>query len=136
MQTVQPTRLLRHVLIADAIVSGLMGLLMVFDANVLSHWFAIPASGLRYAGLVLLPYAALVGLLSTRNPMPRALVLAVIACNALWAIDCMLLLAAGWLSPTWLGSAFVLLQAWGVAVFACLQWVGLRRAQGQRSARA
>ena len=136
MQTVQPTRLLRHALLADAIVSGLMGLLMVFDANVLSNWFAIPASWLRYAGLVLLPYAAIVGFLWTRSPMPRALVLAVIVCNALWAIDCMLLLGTGWLSPTWLGSAFVLLQAWGVAMFACLQWVGLRRAQGQGTAMA
>ncbi|MCG5262906.1 hypothetical protein EM868_20290 [Cupriavidus gilardii] len=136
MQTVQPTRLLRHVLLADAIVSGLMGLLMVFDAAVLSNWFAIPAPWLRYAGLVLLPYAAIVGFLSTRSPMPRAVVMAVIVCNALWAVDCMLLLGTGWLSPTWLGSAFVLLQAWGVLLFACLQWVGLRRSPTQRNAMA
>jgi hypothetical protein len=35
----------------------------------------------------------------------------------------------GWVAPTWLGYAFVLVQAVVVALFAELQFFGLRRAR-------
>jgi len=55
-------------------------------------------------------------------------VIAVIAGNALWALDSALLLATDWLSPTTAGQVVVALQALGVAAFAALQYAGLRRA--------
>jgi hypothetical protein len=39
----------------------------------------------------------------------------------------LLLLASGWVKPTWLGELFVLLQAAAVGVFAYLEYGGLRR---------
>jgi hypothetical protein len=132
MQSFVPAPLLRHALLADAAVSGLMGLAMVFDAPLLEHWFAIPAHWLRYAGVGLLPYAAIVAFLATRPVLPRAAVWAVIVCNAMWAIDCMLLLMGGWLSPALPGRVFVMVQAWGVLMFGALQWLGLRRSTAGR----
>jgi hypothetical protein len=55
------------------------------------------------------------------------MVWAVVACNVLWAMDCVALLFTGWIDPSLLGVAFLLMQAVAVAAFAELQVVGLRR---------
>ncbi len=49
------------------------------------------------------------------------------AMNILWAVDSALLLLTGWVAPTGLGLAFVLVQAGAVAVLAEAQYLGLRR---------
>lgn len=53
---------------------------------------------------------------------------AVVALNLLWAADSLLSLALRPVSPTGLGTAFVLLQALVVLGFALAQWAGLRHA--------
>jgi len=118
---------LRNVLLADALVSGATGALMALAAGVLEPILQVPATLLRIAGLALLPYAAFVAMLARRDVPPRGMVWAVVACNALWAIDCVALLFTGWIDPSLLGVAFVLMQAVVVAAFAELQVVGLRR---------
>jgi hypothetical protein len=118
---------LRNVLLADALVSGATGALMAVAAGVLDPILQVPAPLLRVAGLVLLPYAAVVAMLARRDTLSRAAVWAVIGCNALWAIDCVALLFTGWIDPGVLGVAFILVQAVVVAAFAELQVVGLRR---------
>jgi hypothetical protein len=60
--------------------------------------------------------------------VPAALVLAVIALNAAWVADNILLPLSGWAQPTGLVTAFVIAQAAAVALFAKLQFMGLRRA--------
>ncbi|MGE0726318.1 MAG: hypothetical protein AB7O45_18235, partial [Alphaproteobacteria bacterium] len=87
----------------------------------------LPAALLRGAGIVLLPFAALVAWLGTRREVARGAVWAVVVVNALWAIDSIVLLLTGWVAPTGLGIAFVVFQAVVVAGFAELQWMGLRR---------
>ena len=52
---------------------------------------------------------------------------AVIAFNALWSIDSIVLLVSGYVAPAALGYAFVIFQAVVVAGFAGLQYVGLRK---------
>jgi hypothetical protein len=42
-------------------------------------------------------------------------------------LDCVALLFTGWIDPTLLGVAFILMQAVVVAAFAELQVIGLRR---------
>jgi len=116
---------LRTVLLTDALVSGATGLLMALAAGVLEPILQVPATLLRGAGLALLPYAAFVAMLARRDILPRAGVWAVVACNVLWAIDCVALLLTGWIDPTLPGVAFVLIQAVVVAAFAELQVVGL-----------
>jgi len=118
---------LRNVLLADALVSGATGALMALAAGILEPVLQVPATLLRIAGLALLPYAAFVAMLARRNVLPRGAVWAVVACNALWAVDCVALLFTGWIDPSVLGVAFVVMQAVVVAAFAELQVVGLRR---------
>ncbi len=72
-------------------------------------------------------YAALVGFLGTRGMMSKAAVWTVIAVNAIWALDSIILLASGWMSPNLLGQALIVMQAIAVGVFAELQFIGLRK---------
>jgi hypothetical protein len=118
---------LRYVLFADALVSGATGALMAGAAGVLEPSLQVPAPLLRIAGLALLPYAAFVAVLARRDGLPAGAVWAVVACNAIWAVDCVALLFTGWIDPTLLGVAFILMQALVVAAFAELQVIGLRR---------
>lgn len=118
---------LRNVLLADALVSGATGVLMALAAGVLEPILQVPATLLRVAGLALLPYAAFIAVLARRDVLPRGTVWAVVAGNALWAVDCVALLVTGWIDPSLLGVAFILVQAVVVAAFAELQVVGLRR---------
>ncbi len=118
------TSLLRVALLGDAAASGATGLLMAAAAGPLAPLLGLPEPLLRGAGLVLLPYAAFVAWLG--RPVP-GLVRAVVAVNLLWAADCVLLLASGFVAPTGLGIAFVLLQALVVLGFALAQWAGLRQ---------
>ena len=119
--------LLRRVLLADALVSGATGLLMFSGATLLTRVLALPETLLRYAGIVLLPYAACVAYVATRQRLHRTAVWAVIGINALWAADSMVLLLTGWIAPNVLGYGFVLIQAIAVAIFAALQYLGVRK---------
>ena len=56
-----------------------------------------------------------VGLLAGREAMPAAIVWAVIAYNALWSIDSIVLLLSGWVAPNAFGLVFVIGQALVVA---------------------
>ncbi|KYF53049.1 hypothetical protein BE08_00460, partial [Sorangium cellulosum] len=98
---------LRRALLADAIVSGATGLLMLAGAAPLAGVVGLPEALLRWSGASLLPFAALVAWVGTRERPARAAVLAVVVANALWVIDSVLLLATGWVEPTALGHAFV-----------------------------
>ncbi|WP_437729078.1 hypothetical protein [Sorangium sp. So ce861] len=120
---------LRRALLADAIVSGATGLLMVAAAAPLAGLTGLPEALFRWAGASLLPFAGLVAWLGTREKPARGAVVAVVVTNALWVVDSVLLLALGWFEPTALGYAFVAAQALAVALFAEAQAIGLRRAQ-------
>lgn len=128
MSTVLPVNFLSRVLLADAVVSGAVGVLLTAGAGVLDDPFGLPVALMRVSGMILLPYAALVWMLSRRTAPPRAAVWAVIACNVLWAVDSGLLLLVGPIAPTSLGIAFIVVQAAVVALFAELQYFGQRRA--------
>jgi hypothetical protein len=121
------SRFLRFALIADAVATAATGLLMTAASAALETWLNIPAPLLFYAGIVLLPYAAFVFYLASRDVVSRAAVWAVVACNALWAIDSVILLMTGWIAPSALGYAFVIAQALVVAAFCEFQYVGMRR---------
>jgi hypothetical protein len=121
------TVFLRRVLILDAVASGATGLLMLLGAELLEQWLNLPAALLRYAGISLLPFAAIVAWLGLRASLSRAGVWAVIALNVLWVVDSAALLVSGWVDPALLGYAFVIFQAAVVAVLAELEFIGLRQ---------
>jgi hypothetical protein len=122
-----PATLLKRALQADAVASAGQGLLMFAGASVLDEITGLPTALLRYAGLFLLPYAALVGWMGFKAVLPRWLVWTVILGNLAWAAESVLLVFSAWVAPTGLGIAFVLTQAFVVALFAALQFFGLRR---------
>jgi hypothetical protein len=124
---INPSMLLRRALQADAVASGTMAVLLTSAAGALAPALDLPEALLRESGLFLIVYAALVGWLSSRAAMPKPLVWAVIAGNALWALGSLVLLVDGPVAPNLLGEAFVAVQAIAVGVFAELQYVGLRR---------
>jgi hypothetical protein len=122
-----PSQLLRKALLSDALLSGLTGLVLAFAAGPLSTPLGLPVGLLRWSGIILIPFAPLLARLGMRERIQRPLVFAVVACNALWALDSVLLLVTGWVEPTILGEVFVLGQAVVVAVLAELEFLGLRR---------
>ena len=123
------SRLLRFALITDAVATAATGLAMLTLSRVLEPLLGIPATLMYYAGLGLMPYAALVGYLGSRASMSRVVILAVIIGNILWALGTIVLLISGWITPTVLGYAFVIAQAVVVGVFAELQFVGFRQSK-------
>ena len=120
---------LRYALLADAVASGATGLLLIAGADLLTGLLGLPVALMREAGLLLVPYVALVVFVGTRETIARPAVQAIIALNLLWVVGSMGLLMGGWVAPTALGTAFVIAQAVVVGVFAELQFVGLRRTQ-------
>jgi hypothetical protein len=120
------SRFLRRVLLADAATCIVTGLLMMFGSVLLGQFLGLPTELLRYAGISLLPFAAFLVYLGTRESVSHSAVWTVIVLNALWTLDSFLLFITGWVAPTELGYAFVSGQAVGVAVFAGLEYVGLR----------
>jgi hypothetical protein len=127
------SRLLRFALIADAAATAATGLLMVVANDILSVWLGIPTTLLWYTGLVLLPYAAIVGYLGSRTYVARTAVWIVIAANLAWALDSVLLVVSGWIDMTMLGNGFVIFQAVVVAALAELQYLGLRQSAVPRT---
>lgn len=127
MSNIESSTFLRRVLVLDAASCAGMGFLMVTCSAWLSGLLNLPAGLLREAGIVLLPFAALLALLSTRARLPRAAVWAVIVVNAIWVIDSAVLLFTGWVQPNLLGYVFVAGQAAFVAVMVELQYIGLRK---------
>jgi hypothetical protein len=124
---IHPSLFLRRTIVADAIVSGAMALLLTFDAEMLAPLLNLPEALLRETGLFLIAYAALVGWLGTRSSMPKVLVAIVIAGNAAWTLGSIALLFSGTVTPNLLGEAFVAVQAIAVGAFAELQYIGLRK---------
>ena len=125
-------RTLRLALKLDAVASGALGLLAAVAAPMLETLLGIPAALLLPLGLFLVAYAAAVWLTGARARLSRTAAWAVVGLNAVWAIDSLALVAAGWLPLTALGVAFVLAQAAAVTLFAALQILGLRRLAAAR----
>lgn len=134
MTTISPSPLLRQAFMADAATSAALGLLMLLAAGPMAPVLGLPVPLLRASGIVLLPYAALVGYLGLRDRLPQVIVWAVVIGNAIWAIDSLLLLLSGWIEPTRAGIVFVIAQGLAVLMYAELQYVGLRRSERAQAA--
>jgi hypothetical protein len=122
-----PSPLLRRALLADATLCALAGIALVLAAGPLGTFLDLPAAVLRIAGVIFIPFAAFAGWLGTRTRVRRTLVFVLIALNALWAVDSVLLLLSGWVETTLLGECFVVGQALLTAVVAEVEFLGLRR---------
>ena len=115
-------------MLIDAIVSGASGLLQVAATGFLASQLGLPDALIMGTGVFYLVYAAAVAAVATRKPIPRAVAWLIMGGNLLWALACLASLVGGPLAPTLLGKGYVIMQAVAVAVFAELQYFGLRRA--------
>jgi hypothetical protein len=125
MKPNQPNEL-RRALLLDAGASGTMGLILAIAATSLQPVLGLPVLLMRTVGLFLIPFAALLAWIATRRVVSAGLVRVVVIGNALWVVASLLLLVIGAVSPTLLGTLFVLAQALAVTVFVYLE----RRALG------
>lgn len=121
------TKFLRNTLHADALVSGAAACLMIVGAPLLSPLLELPSNLLVGAGLVLVPFVAMLVVIARRPQVSKLVLVDIIAINALWVVASFALLVFGPVAPNALGIAFVVAQAIAVALFAELQFVGLRR---------
>lgn len=121
-------RTLRAFLKLDALASGLLGLLLVAASGQLATLLGLPTALLAPVGVFLVMFAVWVWRVGAPATPAPAAVRAIIFGNVLWVVASVIVAAAGWFSPTTLGTAFILVQAIAVAVFAGGQSAGLRRA--------
>jgi hypothetical protein len=131
---IHPSRFLRRAILADAVFSGASAVLLTLGAGELAPLLNLPETLLLETGLFLIAYAALVGWLGTRQAMPKALVIIVIAGNAAWTLASIALLFSGAVTPNLLGEVFVAAQAIAVGALAELQYIGLRKSGGALAA--
>jgi hypothetical protein len=124
---INPSQFLRRALLADAIFSGVSALGLTFGTGTFASLLNLPETLLQETGLFLIAYTALVGWLGTRQSVPKAPVLIVIAGNAAWTVASIALLFSGAVSPNLPGEIVVVAQAIATGVFAELQYIGLRR---------
>ncbi|MCW4461249.1 hypothetical protein OK349_05985 [Sphingomonas sp. BT-65] len=113
----------RQALTLDFVATGATALLALTASGFTAGLTDLPEPLLRGAGLVLLPFLALVAAMAFKPK--RGGVIAVIAINIAWVIASIVTLAF-FVSPNALGYAFVAAQALAVGVFAELQILALR----------
>lgn len=122
-----PATFLRRVLAVDAISCVAMSAGMIAGASLAAPLLGVPATLLEGAGVALLPFAAFVGWLASRETPLAVGVRAAIVINALWIVESLLLAAGAGASPTTLGTVLIVGQALVVATIAELEYVGLKR---------
>jgi hypothetical protein len=126
MSVLSSPSLLRYTLIADAVASGAMALLMIAAAGPLAGLLGLPQQLLTIAGIILVPWTAMVAYLATRAEPSAGSVWAVILINLAWVAGSAVVLFGGVVSPTLLGYVFIAAQAIVVLTFADFQFFGLR----------
>ena len=80
---IQPSVFLRRVLLAEALVGTLLGVVLTFGAAALHEPLGLPAAALTLAGAASFPYAAYLLWLATRATVPPAAVWAPIVQNVI-----------------------------------------------------
>ena len=113
--------LLRRVLLADALACLGAGAVTLVGSAWLAPHLGLPAALLAGAGALLLPVAALIAVVATRDPVPAGGLRAIVAINLLWVAASLGLFLVPGIDPTLLGAAFILAQAILVAAFAAIE---------------
>ena len=129
MTTLNASPLLRRALLADGLMGIACGSLLILLNSWYANLLALPGDLLLAAGLTLLPLGLFLMWLGSQETVSRRLVWVVLAINAMWAIDSLVLLFSGWISPNLLGQVFVIGQAALVLLFLELELIGLKRSE-------
>lgn len=119
--------LLRTTLTANAVLSGAAGLAAAALAGVLTEPLGIPAPLLVVVGLALVPWSTMLWWARSRTVLLRRDVVTAIAGDMAWVAGSAAVLALSPGNLTVAGHWVIGIMALGVADFAVLQAVGLRR---------
>lgn len=125
--TVQITPFLRKVFMLDALFSGAAAAMFIVGSGFIASLTGLPQNLLFWAGVVLVPYTALLVLVGRRETAPRLIMIDIVGINLLWATVSLGLLLTGTIAPNALGVAFDVLQATVVAGFGALYAVGMKQ---------
>lgn len=120
---------LHRALPLDAVATGATAALLLAGAGLLAEPLGLPAGLMHGAGLVLVPFVALVHWTGLRPVPPRGAAWAIVGLNAAWVLASLGLLVVGSVVPTAAGTALVIGQAVVVGAFGEFQAIGLRRAR-------
>ena len=124
---------LQRALLGNAAFSGLSGLFMVVAAGPISQFLGLgnPLI-LTIVGIVLLLYMPFLVWLANQSPVPTWMAWLVIDLDVLWVIGSLILIFSS-LDPITTGGKWAIaITADIVAIFAILQYVGLRRQQREQ----
>lgn len=127
LATAAPAKFLRLALAADAVVTGVNGLVYLAAAGPVGDLLGPEAGALRAIGAFLVVYGIAVGLLASRGTISPAGTRAVIALNIAWALASVATVVTGLMEFTTIGAVWAIAQALVVAGFAELQIMGLRK---------
>ena len=127
MTSIAPSLFLKRALIADACVSGGCAVLQLSAAPLLHEYTGLTVPLLHGTGVFLVGFVGLLVWLATRPALQSALVWLVILGNLAWAAAAVVLSCSPELRA--LGSAFALIQALAVTLFAGLEYAGLSRSE-------
>lgn len=120
--------LLRNTLRVNALFSLLSGVVFVLAAQSMSRWLGLPyPTAFIVVGIGLLPFAFLVYRTFRQAPVNASLAMVIIVMDVGWVVLSWILLGVAWSQLTTVGRWFVVIQADVIALFALLQWIGLRR---------
>ena len=123
---------LQRALLGNAVFSGLSGLIMVLAADALSQFLGLGSPIiLTVVGIVLLLYAPMLVWLANQSPVPTHFTWEVIALDVLWVIGSVILIFTDFVPLTTGGKWAIAITADIIALFAILQYVGLRRQQSE-----
>lgn len=117
---------LNQTLLADAALSGAVGLVSLGTAGRLASSLDLPTAFLAGLGMIAVAYGAALAMLARRTPVPSDVGRAVVLGNLLWAATGILLLVSDWIDPNSLGVGFILVHIVGALVFAEMQAMALR----------
>jgi hypothetical protein len=130
LQTISqnPDSLLRGTLYANALFSGISGLAFAVAAQPIALFLGLDAPFVLVGiGIGLLFYALALWYNASRHPLSRAFVWAAIIGDTAWVVGSYILLLTNWLPLTPAGWWAVAIVADLVAIFAVLQFYGLRQ---------
>ena len=128
MVTADDTAFIRNVLKANALFSALSGLLCVLASTQVAAFLGIgEPTVITVLGVLLLIFAADLSFLATRRHISPKFVRAVMVADILWVVGSAVLLLTGWVPFSVGGKWIVGLAAVVVAVFAELEYIGLKR---------
>ncbi|MCM3882626.1 hypothetical protein [Frankia sp. R82] len=122
-----PARLLRLVLRIDSGSTAVMGVVLIAASSLLVSPTGIPVAFSVGFGLYQLAGATALFFVATRPTIPSVLGWAVVGLNIVSGLGCLVVAVADLVSLTTFGIVFMIIGAMVVAVYAVLEYAGIRR---------